>query len=324
MLISILIILACMVGIWIGSETLSKGTDQIGKRYNLNPGVRGATLDAVSSSFAEFCTTVIALYQGSFDAGVGTIAGSALFNVLVIPAMASLAAGGITVHKSVIKRDGMVYLAVVFALISLLYFGPQGSNGNEYRVVPMWSGAAAIISYILYVIYLFYISKKASKNSDTEKDYSISLLKSGFRIIIGMAFVGIACHYLVEITLDIFRTYNLSEAVAGVTVLAAATSIPDTLISVFAAKRGDGDGAVANAFASNTFDILICLGVPVLIYQGLEMNWAEGAKILVCLLISTFISVLFMITDWKITRWEGAIKIGIYIAFCIAVFNGFI
>jgi cation:H+ antiporter len=151
-----------------------------------------------------------------------------------------------------------------------------------------------------------------------------SLGRAVGRILVGMAGVGIACHFLVEHGLRLFTALGLSAAVAGVTVLAAATSLPDTLLSVFAAKRGDGDGAIANAFASNSFDILICLGLPILVVGDLEMNWDEGWPILACLLGSSLTAVLFMITDWKITRTESVLKLAIYLGFCSAVFMGYL
>jgi cation:H+ antiporter len=333
MIVSVLVIIACTVAIWWCSEQLSHGTDAIGKIYDISPGVRGATLDAVASSFPELCTVVFALIAGHFDAGVGVIAGSALFNILVIPALASLVVGGLVVHASVVKRDGLFYVAVVLAFIVVFYFGAAEPNAPQLRLLPRWSGIAAIALYACYVIVLTLQSRmrhaekvpmadKAAEDDTAKAPHSVG--RAAGRITIGMIGVGIACHFLVEHGLHLFTTLGLSAAVAGVTVLAAATSLPDTLLSVFAAKRGDADGAIANAFASNSFDILICLGVPILVVGNLRMNWDEGWPILACLLASSLTAVLFMITDWKISRTESFIKLALYLGFCTAVFMGYL
>ena len=47
---------------------------------------------------------------------------------------------------------------------------------------------------------------------------------------------------------------------------AAATSVPDTVLSLKDAVRGDYDDALSNAIGSNTFDITVCLGLPLLLY----------------------------------------------------------
>jgi cation:H+ antiporter len=348
LLVSSAVILACTIAIWWCSEQLSHGTDAIGDIYRISPDVRGATLDAVASSFPEFCTVIFALIAGHFEAGVGTIAGSALFNILVIPALASLAVGGLVVHASVVKRDGLFYVLVVGAFIAVFYLGDPGSNGTAFRRLPRWSGVVSILLYVAYAVALALHSRKVREVSDDFERASRANPPTGDeviepppltrswkkpkhtlggalgRIALGMAGVGVACHFLVEHGLRLFTALGLSATVAGVTVMAAATSLPDTLLSVFAARRGDGDGAIANAFASNTFDILVCLGVPIVVVGNLQMNWDTGWPILACLLGSSLFAVFFMITDWKVTRTESALKLALYGAFCVAVFMGYL
>jgi cation:H+ antiporter len=329
MLLSIVVIVACTVAIWWCSEQLAHGTSAIGEIYNIPPGVRGATLDAVASSFPELCAVVFALIAGHFEAGVGLVAGSALFNILVIPALASLAVGGLVVHPSVVKRDGVFYMCVVLAFIGVLYFSAPGDGGEHFRVLPAWSGVASITLYISYVAMLAMPSqrKREDEAPAAAQDKAAAnrpVRQAAARILIGMAGVGVACHFLVDHGLRLFTTLGLSPAVAGVTVLAAATSLPDTLLSVFAAKRGDGDGAIANAFASNTFDILICLGIPILVVGDLQLNWDDGWPILTCLFGASVTAVLLMITDWKITRLESIFKLALYLGFCGAVFMGYL
>jgi cation:H+ antiporter len=316
------------------------GTRTIGEVYDIPHSVRGATLDAVASSFPELCTVVFALLAGHFDAGVGAIAGSALFNILVIPALASLAVGGMVVHASVIKRDGVFYIAVVTAFIAVFYFGDTGPSGQQYRTLPAWSGLVAVVLYLAYVTALAMQSRATARAKARERAEARAATVQGWiddgevvdrsvgravaRIAAGMIGVGIACHFLVDSGLQLFVELGLTPAIAGVTVLAAATSLPDTLLSVFAARRGDADGAIANAFASNSFDILICLGVPIIVVGDLQMNWDDGWPILGCLLASSLTSVLFMISDWKLTRTESVIKLVLYLLFCAAVSMGYL
>ena len=327
MLLSIVVICLCTIAIWWCSEQLAHGTCDVGKRFKIAPGVRGATLDAVASSFPELCAVVFALLAGHFDAGVGVVAGSALFNILVIPALVAFVGGGVVVKSEVVKRDGLLYVFVVLAFVVLFYLSPAGEKEGT-RVLSASIGFGSILLYIAYVVFLFVQSNKAASLdevsvSEGEETTAIEPgWKSFARILVGMAGVGVACHFLVEYGLQLITDLGFSPAVAGVTVLAAATSLPDTLLSIFAAKRGDADGAIANAFASNTFDILICLGLPILVMGGLAMNWDDGWPILVCLLLSTVTAVFLMITDWKLTRFEACFKLLLYVAFCVAIFLG--
>jgi Ca2+/Na+ antiporter len=55
---------------------------------------------------------------------------------------------------------------------------------------------------------------------------------------------------------------GFSPGILGLTLLAAGTSFPDLVASLIVAKNGSIDMAVSNAFGSNNFDILLCLGLP--------------------------------------------------------------
>ena len=55
---------------------------------------------------------------------------------------------------------------------------------------------------------------------------------------------------------------GIPQAVMGLTVLAAGTSVPDLMTSVIVARQGYGDMAVSSSIGSNIFDILIGLPIP--------------------------------------------------------------
>ncbi len=59
---------------------------------------------------------------------------------------------------------------------------------------------------------------------------------------------------------------NVPHYFTAVIFAAAATSVPDTVLSVKDALRGDYDDAISNALGSNTFDITVALGLPLLAY----------------------------------------------------------
>lgn len=51
----------------------------------------------------------------------------------------------------------------------------------------------------------------------------------------------------------------------GLTFLAAGTSVPEAVSSVIVTNLGHGGMGISNSIGSNTFDILLCLGLPWLI-----------------------------------------------------------
>ena len=55
------------------------------------------------------------------------------------------------------------------------------------------------------------------------------------------------------------------DSVMGLTFLAAGTSLPEAVSSVIVTAQGYGSMGISNSLGSNTFDILLCLGLPWLI-----------------------------------------------------------
>lgn len=65
--------------------------------------------------------------------------------------------------------------------------------------------------------------------------------------------------YLYDLTGD---TANIPDSIMGLTFLAAGTSVPEAVSSVIVTKQGHGAMGISNSIGSNTFDILLCLGLP--------------------------------------------------------------
>jgi Ca2+/Na+ antiporter len=118
---------------------------------------------------------------------------------------------------------------------------------------------------------------------------------------------------------------HVKPLIMGLIFLAAGTSVPDALGSIAVAKQGEGDMAVANAFGSNVFDILLGLGVPWLIsttaMQRKVVFPGAGGQLIEWILILTAILVLFLgsliANKWKLNRQMGFCLMGLYVVYVI-------
>ncbi|GFS03019.1 sodium/potassium/calcium exchanger 3, partial [Elysia marginata] len=120
---------------------------------------------------------------------------------------------------------------------------------------------------------------------------------------------------------------SIPATVTGLTILAAGTSVPDCLSSIFVARDGYGDMAVSNAIGSNVFDILLCLGVPWLVTgiweDGHSINsegmWVAGSTLVFTII---YLIVSLRLCNWTLTPMYGFFTLLFYmvvITFCILV-----
>lgn len=111
------------------------------------------------------------------------------------------------------------------------------------------------------------------------------------------------------------KDLGVSDAIIGLTIVAAGTSLPELATSVVAAVKGNNGIAVGNVIGSNIFNIFMVLGVAATV-RPLPF----GDITVVDLLVMTGSAVLFLVFGWffgkrTITRIEGGVMSACYVAY---------
>jgi cation:H+ antiporter len=304
MLTALLTVALTSVVIMFACESFEQATDHLGRR--MPPGIKGATLNAVASSLPELITTFILLFfyrdLDGFSGGIATVAGSAVFNAVIIPCLCILAvtvwgvrqADGtfqrvphIEVERATILRDGFFFIAAEVLLIVFL--------GDS--TMAWWMGAAMMALYVVYfgVLMRQYRSGAVSVDDqalhDGEADDEPADQKGRLHALLTLDFfplffpgqaptdrtawivlgaatavISAACWGLSWAVVEVAQVLGVPLYFTTVIIAAAATSVPDTVISVKGAMEGDYDDAIANALGSNIFDICVALGLPLMLY----------------------------------------------------------
>lgn len=309
--------------------------DKISSDLRLSSDAAGATLMAVGSSAPELFVALFSVFKpGNHQLiGIGSIVGSAIFNLLVIVGAAALIRTAKLTWQPVI-RDLAFYTISVGLLVLFIMDGRFS-----------WIEAGIFIGiYIVYVVAVIFwkkilpypekehqIPEASQKNKNKVISYFDRLLaaifpsKKHYNRVFFFSILLIAglSWGLVELAVVISEALNIPEAIIALTVLAIGTSIPDLFSSMIVAKQGRGDMAVSNAVGSNIFDILVGLGLPMLIFILIHggsidaggKNLTASAIILFASVILLFILLIF--SKWKIGKLGGAILVGLYIFYVV-------
>ena len=328
------LIMISTIVIWRAGDFFSPAASYIQNKHDIPQSIKAAVIDAIASSFPEFCVAVIAVIMiGRAEVGIASIVGSALYNVLVIPAAAGLvAASPMVISKEVVWRDNIYYLGVTLLLGVMLWLFP-----NE------WGAGVAIIFLLAYLGYVFLLQRdfKKSKNQNadshqpdilddkTEDDDELELKsekKAWVWLVSMMIVMGGATHVLVESSLALGDMLGIDGVLMGFVVIAAGTSVPDTALSVISAKKGHYDAAVSNVFGSNIFDICICLSIPILL--ALAMSGEPTAidlpqlGLIWSLIGATFIAAyLFWSNNYTLTKAKAGMMGMIYLLIILVAFS---
>uniref|UniRef100_A0A7N8YCD9 Solute carrier family 24 member 3 n=1 Tax=Mastacembelus armatus TaxID=205130 RepID=A0A7N8YCD9_9TELE len=133
--------------------------EKICERLHLNEDVAGATFMAAGSSAPELFTSVIGVFITKGDVGVGTIVGSAVFNILCIIGVCGFFAGqAVKLSHWALLRDSIYYTFSIAALIVVRY--------NRCT----WESLVLILMYAVYILIM-----KAQRYFNRRKKSSVNL-----------------------------------------------------------------------------------------------------------------------------------------------------
>ncbi|XP_030577333.1 LOW QUALITY PROTEIN: sodium/potassium/calcium exchanger 4 [Archocentrus centrarchus] len=117
--------------------------EKICEKLDLSEDVAGATFMAAGSSAPELFASVIGVFITHGDVGVGTIVGSAVFNILCIIGVCGIFAGQVVMLTWwAVFRDSFYYILSVVALIAFIY---------DDRIV-WWESLVLVVMYAGYIL----------------------------------------------------------------------------------------------------------------------------------------------------------------------------
>ncbi|TQQ80063.1 sodium:calcium antiporter [Halonotius roseus] len=302
--------------IWVGSGWLESSAEQLSAHYGLPPVVQGSIVVAVGSSFPELASVIFTALAGVFDMGVGGIVGSAIFNVLVIPAVAGLAAtGNLETNRSLVYKEAQFYMIAVSALVITFALGVIYIPAPETPpLVGQITRPLAMIPLLLYGLYLFIQWQDVSEyTGDIELNDAIG--RQWATLAGGLLLILVGVEQLVSAVEILTHTFGIPEFLAGVTIIAAVTSLPDTLVSVRAAREGRGLTSLGNVLGSNTFDLLVAIPIGVLLLGTVSINFAVAVPMFGVLTLATVLLFAFLRTDLSLTTPEAYALLVAYAVF---------
>ncbi len=309
--------------------------DKISKDLRLSSDAAGATLMAVGSSAPELFVALFAVIKpGDHQViGIGSIVGSAIFNLLVIVGAAALVKKATLTWQPVVRDLFFYFIAVVL----LVYFIWDGVFTFNEAIILL----AVYILYVLAVVYWrrFFTYSDMEYTVEVEDPHGENIKITHFidvalkfifpsrekyylTFIFSIFIIAALSYVLVEVAVVSAHLLNIPEAIIALTVLAVGTSIPDLFSSIIVAKQGRGDMAVSNAIGSNIFDILVGLGLPFIIVMSISGGTISAGGDLMTSSLILFASVvlvvvLLLVSKWKIGKLTGIILIGLYLFYVI-------
>lgn len=261
--------LVCAAIIIYSGTKLSFYGDKIAELTGMGKAWVGLILMASVTSLPELIIGIssVAIIKAP-DLAVGDVFGSCVFNLLILSVLDA------RIKKplfSMVKSSHIV--AAVFGIILLTITGMAISLSDEIPSV-LWISSFSFVLFGVYIVSIWGIFKYEHVAVIESPPAEISRSKShaaDLKNVIG----GYALHALIVIGAAVFLPYfgehiatqtGLGNAFFGTLFIAAATSLPELVVSFAALRMGSLDMAVGNLLGSNVFNMFI-LGIDDVFYR---------------------------------------------------------
>jgi len=314
-LFNVLLLLVGFVFLIKGADFFVVSSSSIARKFNVSPLIIGLTLVAFGTSLPELAvsfTAALSVEPGqTADIAMGNIIGSNIANLTLILG-ASAVALPIMVKKSMSKKE-FPFLIGMTILIAILGFFFQSD-----AQIARWE---AVILLIVFAYYM-YLMLTGEKEIPTEEIKVIDMKKAILLLFVGILGVSIGgtmvtrgAEYIAVNGLVTFAGMSITKAttLVGLSVVALGTSLPELVTSVVAAKKGENEIALGNVVGSNVFNTVFIVGLSGIV-TPLGLN-GDVLIDMIILIAITSIMIIFSISKGKITKLEGWILLGIYVAY---------
>ena len=292
-----------------GGNLLVEGSVAIAKQLGVSTLVIGLTVVAFSTSSPELALNVVASINGHGDLCLGNIFGSNIANIGLV-----LGIGALICKLPVTGR--VVRWEFPLLVVGTLLVGLVTMFGSLNRI---W--AVAFLCLFIIVMWIWFWlgikeSKVAKQSGTIISENERPAILSYIAVVVGLFFLAVGGKATEIGAVTSAINFGLSEIVVGSTVVAIATSLPEVVTTVIAARKGHPDLAVGNVVGSNLFNILFVLPITMLVNP---IPIPQGIWIYVSIMFFMTALAWVLTTDKRVRPKEGVLLVSLYAAFLIGI-----
>jgi cation:H+ antiporter len=305
-----------------GADYLVNGASSLAKRFNVSDIAIGLTVVAMGTSAPELVVNIISgsvedSTSGANEVVFGNIIGSNIFNIFLILGIASIIYP-LTVERNALWKEipySLFVTVVFFVLVNDVWLFDAEVNALDLK-----DGIILLIAFGLFLVYIF-MNLRRNPEAEIEDIEIYGSLKTTIMIALGIAGLVFGGRIIVENAVIIAESFQVSNKIIGLTILAAGTSLPELATSAVAAFHKKSDLAVGNIVGSNIFNLLLVLGMTSVVHSPLKYNMVLNTDLFI-VMIGTLLLFLFMFTvnKYKLDRSEGIVYLIGFIAYSYFIF----
>jgi cation:H+ antiporter len=309
--LELVLLLLGLIGLWLGTDLALDGALDVSRRMGVSTGFVGLTLLAVGTGLPELVVGLdggLQRLQGIDASGVvvGNAVGSAIAQGALVLGIAGLISF-LSLAPRMIRRDG------VTLLLATLLLGLLGFDGEITRT----QGGALLVAYAVYFTALLQAEKgRRTLPTESERTDAPEVWRTVIGVVGGLGLVVFSAELVVSEAITLSTQWGVSQTLVGIFLVGVGTSLPELVLSVRAALRGEANISVGNIIGSNTFDLLVPVGASAVIFP-LAVDPMAVRFDLPAMALITIATIFFFIRKKGLLRGEALALLSMYGLFVV-------
>jgi len=294
-------------------------------------------LGALGANIPNYASSIVAIAGGHLDVGLGIIIGSNIYNVAIILGISILAsrdkAGssgivlGVREAKDV-RTIASYSLAIVCTTTLAMWLLP----GTPLRLDMHQAGFAFLLLIVVALLtlaifgtlgwHVFNRPHHADEQASVES-LATSSKRSSLMLVrwIGEALLALLVALggvvvMVQSGQSLTLALHMPQVLAGLLVLAVATSLPNTVVAVSLVRTNRAAACVEEVFSSNSINAALGIALPLLIWQQMihdRLLVILDAPLMVLLTLGALLAVL----TGRLYRLLGVLLLLVYVLWVV-------
>jgi Ca2+:H+ antiporter len=318
-----------------GAVAVSEATERLSRR--LSPAATGI-VQSVLGNLPELFLAIFALQAGLLQLVAAALVGSVLGNALFVLGLATLIGGlkhGKLTFSAAANRLYATELLLGVAALTVPFLATQ-PGAPDFGHAEELSAVVAIVLLVVFAVSVP-ISIRLSSEGPASKPHvpddddpttpekpPAPLASTLGLLAISAISAAFVADWFVEALQPSMAAIGMSEAFAGLIVVALASNAVENLAGVTSAARGNGDLSMS-LILNSALQVVLFL-TPVIVLLSFFVAPIPLTLILSPLLLGTLavsvLLVIFIVTDGEANAFEGAMLLGLYAIVAAAVWWG--
>jgi len=265
-----------------GANLLVASTEDISKKYNISGFVSSFVFIGIATSSPEILISILSSLEGRGNIAIGNALGSNIANIAFVFALTILLFNSINSTKNkMLSKEEIGFFGILALLLILIYF--VLING----IVTI--NESVILLFVFVILLYFYKKYFYSKRNIIPNQTYISSLRIFSLLVAGLALLLFGTEIFLYSSIDIAKSFGISDYVIGLSITAIGSSLPELASSIESARKKHFDFIIGNILGSNIFNIAIVISIVGILDNSLSeaLSRAYVNRDIIMMLITT-------------------------------------